>query len=147
MLTNTTTCIFYGNHTAVLQRMLDYDWLCGRSPSVVAIMVNEQHPRGVKVFRGDKEIIVPQITTREQAASYGATVLINFASYRTAPVVIQEALETELFAYIFTVAEGIPERTTRELIALQKRYPKTTLIGPSVVGGIVAGALRVGNTG
>jgi hypothetical protein len=55
-------------------------------------------------------------------------VLINFASYRTAPSVIKQALETELFAYIFTVAEGIPERATRELIALQKQYPTTKLI-------------------
>lgn len=118
MLTSTTTCIFYGNHTAVLQRMLDYDWLCGRSPSVVAIMVNEQHPRPVKVFWGDKEIFVPQVNTREQCKQYGATVLINFASFRTAPSVIRQALETELFEYIFTVAEGIPERETRELIAV-----------------------------
>lgn len=147
MITTTTTCIFYGNHTAVLQRMLDYDRLCGRSPSVVAIMVNDQHPRGVKVFRGEKEIIVPQINTREQAKTYNATVLINFASFRTAPSVIKQALETKLFAYIFTVAEGIPERMTRELIALQKKYPTTRLIWPSVVGGIIAGVLRVGNTG
>lgn len=91
-------------------------------------MVNEQHPRPVKVFRGDQEMRVPQINSREAAQLYGATVLINFASYRTAPSVIKQALETELFAYIFTVAEGIPERATRELIALQKQYPTTKLI-------------------
>lgn len=59
---------------------------------------------------------------------------------------IKQALETKLFEYIFTVAEGIPERATRELIALAKEST-TKLIGPSVVGGIVAGALRIGNTG
>jgi succinyl-CoA synthetase alpha subunit len=147
MLTNKSTCILYGNHLDVLQRMLDYDFLCGREPSVVAIMVADQHPRGVKVFRGATEMIVPQINSREQAMTFSAKVLINFASFRTAPSVIEQALETELFEYIFTVAEGIPERATRELIALQKKYPKTMLIWPSVVWGIVCGVLRVGNTG
>jgi ATP-citrate lyase alpha-subunit len=126
--------------------MLDYDYLCGRSPSVVAIMVNDSHPRAVKLFWGDQEILIPQINTRDACESFGATVLINFASLRTAPTVIKQALEKQLFAYIFTVAEWIPERTTRELIALQIRYPETKLIGPSVVGGIIAWALRIGNT-
>lgn len=147
MLTSTTTCIFYGNHTAVLQRMLDYDFLCGRNPSVVAIMVNDQHPRPVKVFFGNQEIFIPQINSWDAARDFWATVLINFASFRSAPMVVEQALESQLFAYIFTVAEGIPERATRELIALSKQYPQTRLVGPSVVGGIVAGVLRVGNTG
>ena len=145
MLDSTTTCIFYGNHTAVLQRMLDYDYLCGRSPSVVAIMVPDLHTRPVKVFFGDKEIFIPQINRREDCKPFAASVLINFASQRSAPQVIRQALEAKLFDYIFTVAEGIPERETRELIALAK-WSSTKLIGPSVVGGIVAGALRVWNT-
>jgi len=47
--------------------------------------------------------------------------------------VIKEAMKTELFDRIFTVAEGIPERDTREIIALAKKY-KIKLIGPSSVG-------------
>lgn len=146
MFTNTTTCIFYWNHTAVIQRMLDYDYLCGRSPSVVAIMVNEKHPRPVKLFWWEKEIFIPQINTREVCQSFWAKVLINFASLRTAPRVIKQALETKLFEAIFTVAEGIPERTTRELIALSTLYPETKLLWPSVVWWLIAGALRIGNT-
>lgn len=145
MLTSASTCIFYGNHTAVLQRMLDYDFLCGRTPSVAAILVNDKHPRPVKVFFGSKELFIPQINTRDACRSYGAKVLINFASHRSAPDVLRQALKTELFEYIFTVAEGIPERETRELIALSQQS-SCRLIGPSVVWWIISGTLRVWNT-
>lgn len=146
MLTSTTTCIFYGKHIEVIQRMLDYDYLCGRGPSVVAVMVNDQYPRPMKVFFGDREIFIPQINTREDCKKFDATVLVNFASHRSASQVVKQALQVQLFEYIFTIAEGIPERETRELIALAKEHP-TKLIGPSIVGGIVTGALRIGNTG
>ncbi len=140
-------CIFYGNHVDVLQRMLDYDFLCGRDPSVKAIMVSDKECKPQKVFFGNKEIFVPQVNKRSDLKRYAPfDTLINFASHRTAPAVIREALETKLFTNIFTVAEGIPEKDTREIIALNKKY-NINLIGPSVVGGIVAGALRVGNTG
>lgn len=139
-------CIFYGNHTDVLQRMLDYDFLCGRDPSVKAIVVNDNNPQAQKVFFWNKEIFVPQVNDRSLLEQYGPfDTLINFASYRTAPSVIKEAMQTKLFQNIFTVAEGIPEKDTREIIALNKEY-NINLIWPSVVGGIVAGALRVGNT-
>lgn len=139
-------CIFYGNHTDVLQRMLDYDFLCGRDPSVKAIVVNDNNPQAQKVFFWNKEIFVPQVNDRSLLEQYGPfDTLINFASYRTAPSVIKEAMQTKLFQNIFTVAEGIPEKDTREIIALNKEY-NINLIWPSVVGWIVAGALRVGNT-
>ena len=116
-------CIFYGNHTDVLQRMLDYDFLCGRDPSVKAIVVNDNNPQAQKVFFGDKEIFIPQVNNREALSSYGHfDTLINFASHRSAPDVIKEAMQTKLFQNIFTVAEGIPEKDTREIIALNKQY-------------------------
>lgn len=139
--------IFYGNHVDVLQRMLDYDFICGRDPSVKAIMVNDAHPKRQKVFFGNQEIIIPQVNTREALKEFEPVdMLINFASYRTAPSVIEQALETRLFQRIFTVAEGIPEYDTRELIALNREY-KVRLLGPSTVGGIFAGSMRIGNTG
>jgi ATP-citrate lyase alpha-subunit len=116
-------CIFYGNHIDVLQRMLDYDFLCGRDPSVKAIIVNDQYPQPQKVFFGNKEIFVPQVNRWQDLSQYAPfDTLINFASYRTAPSVIKEAMQTKLFQNIFTVAEGIPEKDTREIIALNKQY-------------------------
>jgi succinyl-CoA synthetase alpha subunit len=35
---------------------------------------------------------------------------------------VKDAMATKLFQNIFTVAEGIPEKDTREIIALNKSY-------------------------
>ena len=43
------------------------------------------------------------------------------------------------------IAEGIPERKERELAALSKKLGKT-IIGPATVGGMTAGAFKIGNT-
>jgi len=127
--------------------MLDYDFLCGRDPSVKAIIINDQYPQPQKVFFGNQEIFVPQVNRWQDLTQYAPfDTLINFASYRTGPSVIKDAMQTKLFQNIFTVAEGIPEKDTREIIALNTQY-NINLIWPSVVGWIVAGALRVGNTG
>jgi ATP-citrate lyase alpha-subunit len=138
--------VLYGNHLDVAQRMLDYDYICGRDPSIKAIMVNDAHPKRQKVFFGNKEIYIPQVNAWDDLIQYQPfDMLINFASYRTAPSVVMQALESRLFAWIFTVAEGIPERDTREIIAHNADYG-CRLIGPSSVGGIFAGSMRVGNT-
>lgn len=139
-------CALYGNHIDVVQRMLDYDFICERDPSVKVIIVNDAHPKRQKVFFGNKEIFIPQVNNREDVRQFvKIDVLINFASFRTAPSVIKDAMKTQLFERIFTVAEGIPERDTREIIALAQNY-KVKLIGPSSVGGLFAGQLRIGNT-
>lgn len=140
-------CILYGNHLEVAQRMLDYDFLCGRDPSVVAIMVDSQQIRPQRLFFGDREVLIPQINVRSAVWWYPhARHLINFASYRSAPAVIEQAMKTRMFDTIYTVAEWIPERETRRLIALNERDYQITLIGPSVVGALYAGSMRVGNT-
>lgn len=150
-LTKDTFCVIYGNHLDIVQRMLDYDYLCGRQPSIKAIMAPDSTQRQAKVFFGKQEIFVPYIKQRAELATYApCTILINLASARSAPQVVKEALETEMFTHIFTIAEGIPERETRELIAsnahLHSKGGHCMLLWPSIVGGIVSGTLRVGNT-
>lgn len=44
------------------------------------------------------------------------------------------------------IAEGLPERQTRELVALSKKLGKW-IIGPATVGGFVPGAFKIGNAG
>lgn len=151
--TNQTTCILYGTHLDIAQRMLDYDYLCGRSPSISAIMSSGSEGRNYKVFYGDKEIIIPRISTWEQVRQFpSATILINLASFRSATAVNREAIDSGLFDAIFTIAEGIPERETRELIAYQqetqiKTNHTTQLFWPAIVWGLIAWVIRVGNTG
>ena len=47
---------------------------------------------------------------------------------------------------IAIIAEGVPERHTREIIT-KARNQGVTIIGPATVGGIKPGAFRIGNTG
>jgi ATP-citrate lyase alpha-subunit len=124
--------------------MLDFDYMCGNEPSVVAIF--SQKKMLYKLFRGSDEIIIPSITSRDECAKYTPNVLINLASSRSATQVVREALALNLFQYIVVIAEGIPERETRSLISYAKGF-SCTLIGPSTVGGIIAGKFRIANTG
>ena len=71
--------------------------------------------------------------------------MVNFASFRSAYPTTKEALETETIRTIAVIAEGVPEKYSRELAVLAKKKKKW-VIGPATVGGIAAGAFRIGNT-
>ncbi|MEK6939601.1 MAG: citrate/2-methylcitrate synthase [Nanoarchaeota archaeon] len=144
--TNQTTAIFYNLKALPIQQMLDFDLLCDRSPSVSAII----HPgkKGVhKAFFGQKEILIPIYNSLHEATEKHpqSEVLINFASHRSAHHASKEGLELPSIKTIIIVAEGIPERQTKELIALAKKDPQNQklIIGPSTVGGIAAGSFRI----
>lgn len=151
--TNQSTCILYGTHLDIAQRMLDYDYLCGRSPSISAIMSSGSEGRNYKLFYGEQEMFVPRISMRDQVRNFPfAKILINLASFRSATAVNKEAIASGLFDAVFTIAEGIPERESRELIAYNQEITKQTshhtqLLWPAIVGGLIAGVIRVGNTG
>ncbi len=139
----TTTALFYNLKPLPIQQMLDFDYLCERTPSVVAII----HPgrKGFhKAFFGQKEILIPIYESLAEAANKhpSAEVLINFASFRSAFAPSKEALESSSIRTIVIVAEGVPENQTKELIALTKKNHKL-IIGPSTVGGIAAGVFRI----
>ena len=146
--TKDTQAIFYNLKAKPIQQMLDYDYLCKREiPSISAIV----HPgrKGFhKAFFGKKEILIPLYSSIQEAVKKHnqAEVLVNFASFRSAYESSKEALSTKEIKSIFIVAEGVPERQTRELIALAKEKEKL-IVGPSSVGGIIAGKLRIGYAG
>lgn len=148
LFTSTTTCILYGMQEAVLQRMLDFDCLSGRSTPSVACVVNPEGESTLKAFFGKDEVLVPVYKTITRAARMHpqATVFVNFASFRSAFETTREALEQPTLQVAAIIAEGVPERRTRELIALAKTKGKL-IIGPATVGGLAAGAFRIGNTG
>lgn len=141
--TTETTAIFYNLKALPIQQMLDFDYLCNRTPSVVAIV----HPgrRGFhKAFFGQEEILLPIYESLSEAAAKHpyADVLINFASFRSVFAPSKEALSMPSIKTIVIVAEGVSERQTKELIALSQKHGKL-IIGPSTVGGIAAGAFRI----
>ncbi len=74
-----------------------------------------------------------------------ADVMVNFASHRSAFETTMEALQEKTIRTVAVIAEGVPERQSRIMSATAKNLGKI-VIGPATVGGMAAGAFRIGNT-
>jgi len=142
-----TQAIIYNYQQRAIQRMLDFDHVCGRATPSVGAIVNPTRDGFHKCFFGAKEILIPMVRTVAKAASAcpNADVLINFASFRSAYASSLEALGCAGIRTVVIIAEGVPERRMRELIAVAAERGKV-IIGPATVGGIAAGKFKVGNT-
>lgn len=74
------------------------------------------------------------------------TVMVTFASLRSAYDSAVETLQFPQIRTIAIIAEGIPENMTRKLIT-QANKKNVTIIGPATVGGLKPGCFKIGNTG
>jgi succinyl-CoA synthetase alpha subunit len=143
-----TQSIIFGLQQRAIQGMLDFDYVCERETPSIAAIGNPTRGGYHKCFWGPREITLPIYKTIEEAAKNHpqADVMINFASFRSAYPRTKEALEIDSIRTVAIIAEGIPERYTKELIALAKQKRKW-IIGPATVGAIKGGAFKIGNTG
>ncbi|MBU2220380.1 hypothetical protein KKD81_00400 [Patescibacteria group bacterium] len=136
-----------GNHPKIVQSILDFDYLSGNSQSVQAIVTNGK--RSQKFFWGTKEILIPCYKSfAEVPAEKGTHVsfLLNVQSGRRAVESTHaffQAFPEALGAHIF--AENVPEAHATELI--EAYAGKKILAGPSGVGLLVSGALKLGAIG
>jgi ATP-citrate lyase alpha-subunit len=148
MFTPSSLSIIYGRHLDVAQRMLDFDYISGRSASVAGIIdPNTKKTSVTKLFFGDTEILVPvypDISSIKKNSSIDT--LINMASFRSATDATWEAIKSNFFKNIVIIAEGIPEREIREIIAYNESNSKLRIIGPATAGAIASGALRMWNS-
>lgn len=144
---NKTQAIIYNYQQNAIQRMLDFDYACGRKTPSVACIVNPSRAGLHKAFFGPQEILVPMYRTLKEAFVKHPTsdVVINFASFRSAYPTSKEALEAPTIRSVIIIAEGVPEARARELAAIAQQKDKW-IIGPATVGGIVAGGFKIGNT-
>ena len=145
-----TQAIIYGFQQRAIQRMIDFDYLCKRETTSVAAVIRPTQGAAIsyhKVFWGSKEIVAPVYKTLQMAMKNhpNAGVMINFSSFRSAYPTSKEALESDNIRTIVIIAEGMPERQSRHLIKIAKEKNKQ-IIGPATVGGIKAGAFKIGNT-
>jgi succinyl-CoA synthetase alpha subunit len=127
--------------------MLDFDYICRRETPSVDIIVNPTREGSHKCFWGTKEILIPMVKTIKEATTRypKADFMVNFASFRSAFQTSKEALLTKSIRSVAIIAEGVPERRTKELIKIAHEKNKW-IIGPATVGGIAAGGFRIGNT-
>ncbi len=142
-----TKAIVFGYQQRAIQRMLDFDYICRREEPSVVVIVNPTRDGMHTCFWGTKEILIPMVRTLSEATKMHpeADFMVNFASFRSAYETSKEALETKTIRSVAIIAEGVPERRTKELIKIAKEKDKW-IIGPATVGGIAAGGFRIGNT-
>jgi succinyl-CoA synthetase alpha subunit len=144
-----TQSFIYNLQVNAVQRMLDFDYTAGRKTPSVAAIINPTGSDGFqKFFFGPKEILIPIYKLLKNAANKhpNVDVMINFASFRSAYSSTEEAFSIPQLRTIVIIAEGVPERKTRLLTAKAEKLNKV-IIGPATVGGIMAGAFKIGNTG
>ncbi|KAG2501102.1 hypothetical protein HYH03_000920 [Edaphochlamys debaryana] len=143
-----TQAIFYNYKEKPVQRMLDFDFVCGReTPSVAAVIVPGSSGGFQKLFFGKTEIAIPVFGNIAEATRKHprADVFINYASYRSAYESTLDALKAPTIRTVAVIAEGVPEKDTKHLIAFARANNKV-LIGPATVGGVQAGAFKIGDT-
>jgi succinyl-CoA synthetase alpha subunit len=144
-----TQAFIYNMQVNAVQRMLDFDYVSRREKPSVAALIDPTGSDGYqKFFFGTREIIIPIYKSVNVAAAQhpNVDVLINFASFRSAAQSTEEALSIPSIRTHVIIAEGILERRTRLLTDKARKLGKV-IIGPATVGGIVAGAFKIGNTG
>jgi len=143
-----TQALIYNFKPNPVQRMLDFDYLCGRKTQSISALVSPGSPGGShKVFFGTKEVLLPIYGSIDDAVEKhpNTDVMINFASFRSAYASTKEALENDKIRTVVIIAEGVPENEIKELTAMSKKKGKV-IIGPATVGGVQAGAFKIGNT-
>ncbi len=140
--------LIYGYQQAAIQRMLDFDTVSKRKTPSVGAIINQTKGGMHKAFFGKQEILIPIYQTIKEALDKNKQidVMINFASLRSAYDTSLEAINHSQINVVIIIAEGIPERKTRELISYATEKNKW-IIGPATVGGIVAGKFKIGNAG
>mmetsp|Transcript_18602 Transcript_18602/g.33173 ORF Transcript_18602/g.33173 Transcript_18602/m.33173 type:complete len:613 (-) Transcript_18602:210-2048(-) len=148
LFSKATQCLFYNYKPKPAQRMLDFDFLCGRATPSIACVVTPGAKGGFhRLFFGSEEIAVPVRGSIAEAAKEfpNADVFVNFASQRSAAESSFEALQQPSVRTIAVIAEGVPERDSKKLIAYAMKHNKV-VIGPATVGGMQAGAFKIGDT-
>lgn len=140
----------YGNQVGVLQNILDYDYLCGRSfdkrTARAIIDFSKEENTNITMFYGKFEYLFPVYSNLNDALhDFPDTEgVLNFASFRSADKVSIDLLSSTL-KWMFIIAEGIPEQFTQNLHHFARKNNKV-IFGPATVGGFM-NQVRLGNAG
>lgn len=137
-----------GNHPGVVQAILDFDFACGKSePSILGCITANR--KSIKFFFGKSEILIPcfpNVKAVPNDVAKKVNWMLNVQSGRRAfesTCAFFDAFPDAYGGHIF--AENVPEQHETELI---KRFGGEKIIaGPSGVGILVAGHLKVGAIG
>jgi ATP citrate (pro-S)-lyase len=141
--------VVQGLHPGVIQSILDYDHLLERdSPSIVGIIARGRKKE--RFFWGKSEIEIPlygSLDAMPKTLRQEITAVVNVQSARNVRDSILEALGALPHLQIASVfAEGTPEVHALEIIS-ESKNKDVLLVGPSSVGVLIPGSLKLGAIG
>ena len=137
-----------GAHVQILQSVLDFDYLCGKtSPSIAGVVSTGS--KVIKLFFGSKEVLIPCFSSLQGASSKLGYVdfMFNLNSGRRcyfSTIEFFDAFPDAIGGHTF--AEDMPEIMALDL---KNKYQDNgkNLIGPAGVGLIIPGSLKLGAIG
>jgi len=118
-----------------VQGMLDFDHICGRKiPSVAGMIYPFGGSHVQKFYWGTSETLIPVYTKVSEAIEKhpDVDIIVNFASCRSVHETTMELLKFSQIRTIAIIAEGVPERKTKEINHEANRR-NVTIIGPATV--------------
>jgi ATP citrate (pro-S)-lyase len=147
---NETRAFLYGMQPKAVQGMLDFDYISKRSrPSVAGMIYPFGGDHVQRFYWGAKETLINVYADVAKACATHPNVdfVINFSSCRSVWESCREIMDRcPQIRVIAVIAEGVPERYAK-MLATMARERAVTIIGAATVGGLRAGAFKIGNTG
>lgn len=138
-----------GNHPAITQSVLDFDFLSGKNkPSILSIISAGRNYQ--RFFYGRKEILIPVFESVEKLPKdlkEKINMFINVSSGRRVLTSSIEAIDNLKNIKLATVfAENVPEKHAIDL-GEYSRVKDVTIIGPASVGIVIPEKIKLGAIG
>lgn len=145
---NQNQILVLGNHEPIIQSILDFDYLSGKSEGSIAGIVTGRSGFA-KYFFGRHEILIPTLSSLESGISNLGSNLwfLNLLSGRRTLSSTLEILPHCVGGALF--AEGVPELHSLKIIdsCIHSLVHTPLIVGPASVGLLVPGALKLGPIG
>ncbi|KAH0870069.1 hypothetical protein HID58_077091 [Brassica napus] len=126
-----------------------HEYSCGCETPYMAGIINPGSEGFQKLFFGQEEIVIPVHAAMRCASNRGCIhQLYSSTLHPSGGSVVASsmpALKQPTIKVVAIIAEGVPESDTKQLIAYARANNKV-VIGPATVGGIQAGAFKIGDT-
>ena len=149
---NSKMGIYGGDYQNIAQRIIDFDIISNRNEPSIGYIIdpNLLNRKLLQLYWKDNVIIMIPVYKEIPPIVDGSEInlsvkgIINFASFRSAYSSSVSCLKNNNIEWIAIIAEGMPELYAKKL---SLEFPNKLILGPSTIGGIIAGNLRIGNTG
>ncbi len=141
--------LVHGLHAGIIQSILDYDYLLAREyPSVKAIVARGRKKE--RFFWGGSQVEIPVYASLDAVpvdVKKDITAVLNLQSARNVRDSVFESIDILPSLKVVAIfAEGTPEIHSLELVEYSRKN-KVLVIGPSSVGLLIPGVLKLGAIG